>query len=196
VGAVVFALVVGVGVGVGVDSDALRREGSTTVDTGGSVSIDVPDGLVRPGTPCGDAVAVATSGRPTMDVARELADRSRVSVFLPDAEPARAWVCGEAAPVLVYRDVQVSFEAGWGDVDVEEKWSRSVEESGGYVQRLSGVSALVQPVSDRLELAQVMAVRDGVLIQLLGTSAETDIDGMIEMARQALAARPVSPSSK
>lgn len=130
-----------------------------------------PAGLVEPGEPCPGAV----HGKPT-------ALETEVRMWLPTEEwEARdAWTCGDT-PVVLYGDIQVSFEEDWGDVDVAAKWEDLADDYGGTVVELDGRSALVQEAGSDEQGQQVLLVADGELVRLLAR-ASTPIERLTELA--------------
>lgn len=83
--------------------------------------------------------------------------------------------------MLEYGDVDVTYEDGWGGVDIAQKWADLVTEYGGSVQDINGISAYVEPVANGSTRPQVMLVRDDTLVRLLG-APKTDIDQLVKIA--------------
>lgn len=129
--------------------------------------------VVEPGEPCFDAV----------ELDPELAAISRavkVPITQPDAAITRAWRCGDT-PVLMFDDVQVSYEEGWTGVDIERKWADLAADTGGTVESIAGHSALVQPADGDGARNQVLIVEGDILIRLLAT-ADVPISRLTELA--------------
>ncbi len=129
--------------------------------------------VVEPGEPCFDAV----------ELAPDLAAISRavkVPIMQPDAAITRAWRCGDT-PVLMFDDVQVSYEEGWTGVDIEKKWADLAADTGGTVESIAGHSALVQPADGDGTRNQVLIVEGDILIRFLAT-ADVPISRLTELA--------------
>lgn len=117
-------------------------------------------GVVAPGTPCPKAV----HGDPL-----KLAAVSEAPVYLPrdGAEQVTgAWRCGDT-PVLMFGNVQLSFESGWGNVQVPEKFDDLARDYGGSVETIQGLPAWVAPSSAAASNSEVLMVKDGAAIRLL-----------------------------
>jgi len=131
---------------------------TTLSDADGAAGVGLR--LVSPGTPCYGAV----HGDP-----RELAALSRAPVYLPSDGAARvteAWRCG-STPVFLFDDVQVSFESGWQNVRIPEKFEDLARDYGGSVETIQGLSAWVAPSSTDASNDEVLIVKDDAAIKLL-----------------------------
>lgn len=137
---------------------------------------DRPAGLVGPGEPCLDAVPLPT------DLALIRAS-VEIPVWAPaaDATITRAWACGGETPVLMFGRIQVSFEAGWSDVDIAKKWADLIADYGGRTETIQGYSALVQAAPTKEANQQVMIVSGGTLVRLLATS-DVPISDLVDLA--------------
>lgn len=132
---------------------------------------DTPHGLVGPGEPCSMAVHAA-----------RIQDLRTSTTIWPasDEEPTDAWTCG-GTPVLLYDDVQVSYEGGWGAVDVPAKWASMVESSGGSVQTILGRPAYVHPADATGPRNGVMIVVGDQLVRLIA-KPEVAIQRLVDLA--------------
>lgn len=164
-------------------STALRPPGKA--DAG--LSLNLPQ---EPGEPC------LFARRSTL---AELAVAAEAPVWLPAVsksapsqnELTGAWLCGPDAPLLTFGDMQVNYEPGWSDVDVDEKWSDLIRDYGGYVETVQGHPALVQPLTKESTRPQVMMIHEGVLIRILG-DATVPVEDLVELARSLNLDRPIS----
>ena len=141
-----------------------ESEGDRTMLADADADADGADGVgvrfVSPGTPCYGAV----HGDP-----RELAALSPAPVYLPSDGAARvteAWRCG-STPVFLFDDVQVSFESGWQNVRIPEKFEDLARDYGGSVETIQGLSAWVAPSSTDASNDEVLIVKDDAAIKLL-----------------------------
>ncbi|MGI8522192.1 MAG: hypothetical protein ACR2K3_02630 [Nocardioides sp.] len=116
-------------------------------------------GVVGPGQPC--------PGAQHADTAAQL--KTDVHIWEPKNEKLTdAWTCG-STPVLMYGDVQVSFEAGWGDVVPNAKWAQMVEDFGGSIDAILGRPAYVHAADESGPQDTVMMVAQGELVRLIAT---------------------------
>jgi hypothetical protein len=141
-------------------------------------------------------------GEPCPDARRysleDLAARADAPIWLPDTQVASratltgAWTCaGGDTPILSFGQLIVSYEPGWSDVDVEEKWTELVKELGeGSVQTIQSRPALVQPVTQASPRGQVLLVVDGVLIRVLGDGS-LPVEQLVDVARSIDLEHPV-----
>lgn len=139
------------------------------------VASDRPVLPIKEGEPCFAAKKASVSG---------LAATARVPMWMPRQKSVGltgAWTCGGDTPLLEYGDVDVTYEDGWGGVDIAQKWADLVTEYGGSVQDINGISAYVEPVANGSTRPQVMLVRDDTLVRLLG-APKTDIDQLVKIA--------------
>jgi hypothetical protein len=145
---------------------------STQVHGQGSGS-DGPAGLVGPGEACPGAVHGAPNSLGT-----------EIPIWLPaGGEPkvTDAWTCADT-PVVVFGDIQISYEAGWTDVDVEKKWAALSADYGGDVTTVLGRPGLVQSAEQTQGTNnQVLVVVDGTLVRVLSTS-DVPINELLRLA--------------
>jgi hypothetical protein len=162
----------------GTSEPAAERPGSHTSKWSG-----IEDGyngveLAVPGERCIDAV----EGSPS-----ELAVASGTNVWLPPATSEHkvtdSWACSEGgAPVLLLDgDIQVSYEAGWSDVDREKKWRDLNADQGGDVQRINELPTLVHEGNEKAPYNQVMFVIDDTLVRLL-SQKDAPIEALVSLA--------------
>jgi len=135
-----------------------------------------PAGLVGPGEPCPGAVH-GTLG--------DIALRAGVPVWTPAPASGEAltdgWTCGDT-PVLMYGgDIQVSYEAGWSDVDVDKKFAALAKDYGGTVGTVLGRSALIQSAAETGDNNQVLVVVGDTLIRVLASDS-VDVDRLVALA--------------
>lgn len=120
--------------------------------------IDVPRGdsigAVEPGEPCEMAVhAKGVSGL-----------RTNIPVWPPaNAIPTDAWTCGDT-PVLLYGDVQITYEKGWTEFDHEKRFAAWVRDDGGRIETILGRPAYVHPADAVGPRNSVMVFVDEVMI--------------------------------
>jgi hypothetical protein len=125
---------------------------------------------VEPGEPCPGAVHATQLTELVTDV----------PVRLPAAKVDDAWTCG-STPVLMFGDVQISYEEGWEGVDVKEKWADMAKQFGGDVQTVLGRPAYVHPADEDGPRNSVNVVVDGVLIRVLAGPKES-IQHLVDLA--------------
>lgn len=154
------------------DSDASAPEASSALPRGYN-GIEV----VAPGEPCPGAVHSPIA---------ELSAAAKQPIWLPTSEEPRvsdAWSCGVgSAPVLMFDDVQVSYESGWSDVDLDKKWAGYIAEDGGEVIDIGGYSTLVHEGTESAPNNEVMLVVQGTLIRLLSVR-DVPIDQLVDLAK-------------
>jgi hypothetical protein len=147
---------------------------ATTQAPGQGSGSDEPAGLVGPGEPCPGAV----HGDPN-SLATE------IPIWLPAGDGERkvtdAWTCADT-PVVVFGDIQISYEAGWADVDVEKKWAALAADYGGDVTTVLGRPGLVQSAEQTKGTNnQVLVVVDGTLVRVLSKS-DVPINELLRLA--------------
>lgn len=117
-------------------------------------------------------------------VARE----SNVPVWLPDkaANVTDAWTCGPGGvPWVQFGNIEIMYEPGWDDVNVEEKWAALANDPGDYVTSIREHPALVSPAGEPTPFGnygQVMLVVDGTLIRVRAPS-DVPIQRLVGLAR-------------
>jgi hypothetical protein len=161
------------------------------VATPGAMERDLPmpnfNGIdvVPPGTPC-----VAATHAPVETSARE----ANQEVWLPPSDSAYrvsdSWACSAGgSPVLLIDKIQVSYEPGWSDVGVLNKWADLQEEIGGEVLVLSGVPTLVHEATDDAPNNEIMFVEGDTLVRLLSVR-QVPVDDMVKLAEAIAANTP------
>jgi hypothetical protein len=73
----------------------------------------------------------------------KLAAVSRAPVYLPgdgSAHVTQAWRCG-STPMFMLDDVQLSFESGWENVKIPDKFEALARDYGGSVETIQGLPA-------------------------------------------------------
>lgn len=162
----------------------LPRGAGTSADLGAKTppAADVDDGpvgLVGPGEPCINAVMLPSN-----------VTMIRAAVPLPVwaappevAKVTRAWACGGTTPVLMYGDIQLSFEAGWSGVDIPEKWAALAADYGGRTDVIQGYQAYVKEPTADGENQEIMIVHGDTLVRLLATGAVPPAD-LIDLANE------------
>jgi len=154
-----------------------RSAGKSIVSSGPSptpVAADGPLGVVPPGTPCPNAVYEDPS---------ELAAVSDTPIYLPSdraVQVTQAWRCGNT-PVLLFNDVQISFESDWGNVKIPEKFDALARDYGGSVEIIQGLPAWVVPSSEEAPNSEILFVKDGAAIRLLAQRG-VPIDDLVALA--------------
>lgn len=141
-------------------------------------SAEVPH-LWGPGEPCPFA-------RPA--TVTQLAATAKVPIWIPDNDPSKvtdSWSCA-GVPFAMIGDVQISYEPGWGKVNVHAQWSDLAKVWGGHIAMIAGHEALVQPANAPADAIfnaggipvstkgttrnQIMIVDHGTLIRFLSKS--------------------------
>lgn len=179
------ALVVGATTACGAGSSSIAATG------GGRSVLSTADGaaedglpVVAPGTPCPTAVHAD---------AMKLAALSQAPVYLPSdgsAQVTEAWRCADT-PVFMFGDVQLSFEDGWENVKIPEKFEDLARDYGGSVETLEGLSAWVSPSSASASNDEVLMVKDGAAIRLLARG-DVPIGHLIALANSLDLGTPVN----
>jgi hypothetical protein len=136
-----------------------------------------------PGEPCDGA---------TMGTAEELVTKAGTQVWIPAAaqeETTKAWLCGSTLVIMV-GDVQVSYEAGYKEVDAEKFLSMQLESSpAATVQSLLGRPALVAPAFEGATNNQVMLIVEDTMIRMLATK-DVPIADLVNVAKSIDLERP------
>lgn len=128
-------------------------------------------GFDKVGTPCPGARHAASVSKL----------QTSVEVLAPTAGTmTEAWTCG-STPVLMYTGIQISYEEGWGDVDLGQKWADMVSDYGGSVVDVNGHPAYVHPPTTDGPRSSVMFVVDGTLIRLLA-EGDVPVDELVKLA--------------
>ena len=123
----------------------------------------------------------------------KLAKVSRSPIYLPSdgsAQVTEAWRCG-STPVLMFNDVQLSFESGWENVKIPEKFEDLARDYGGSVETIQGVPAWVSPSSATASNDEVLMVKDGAAIKLLARG-DVPIGDLIAIANSLDLGTPIS----
>ncbi len=156
---------------------------------------------LRPlGRPCPGATHAAIS---------QLAAMSSVPIWLPKNDISKvtnSWSCGNV-PVVMLGDVKISYEPGWGDVDIPAKWHALIADYGGHVTTVAGHEALVQPADapsdstftiDGVPVStkggtrnQIMVVDHGTLVRLLSTR-DVSMSRLLALAKALDFSEPVT----
>jgi hypothetical protein len=138
---------------------------ATDQDSGSSAQTLPPAGsdFVSPrvfGQPC----AGETAGLNLTD----LRSRTEVPIYAPrDGVLTGSWACG-STPVLFYDNaIEVSYEAGWRDVQIPEKWEALAKDRGGRIETVAGRSAYVNQPDESTPRRQILIVEGDTLIRLL-----------------------------
>jgi hypothetical protein len=167
---------------------ACGRDSDSTEASADSGPGPLPGGngipVVAPGTPC----PMAVHGDPM-----KVALASRAPVYLPSdgaAQVTAAWRCG-STPVFMFDDVQLSFESGWDNVKIPEKFEDLARDYGGSVETIQGLPAWVAPSSASASNDEVLIVKDGSAIKLLA-QGDVPVEDLIEVANRLDLGAPVS----
>ncbi|MCW2845086.1 MAG: hypothetical protein JWN22_3002 [Nocardioides sp.] len=91
--------------------------------------------------------------------------------------------------MLLIDKIQVSYEPGWSDVGVLNKWADLQEEIGGEVLVLSGVPTLVHEATDDAPNNEIMFVEGDTLVRLLSVR-QVPVDDMVKLAEAIAANTP------
>lgn len=141
-----------------------------------AVPSNVPDsmisGLVEPGEPCNEAKHA--------DSIAEL--NSNVPVWAPaNATLTDAWTCG-GVPVLLYGDIQISYQGGWGNIDPEQKITDWAADDGARVETILGRPAEVHPATATGPRNSVLLFVDKTLI-VVTAKPGVPIEKLVELTR-------------
>ncbi len=143
-----------------------------------------PDGVVDVGEPCEGA---RHSDLPNLDTS--------VPVWLPaDRAPSSAWTCGQEGqglPVLMFGDIQVSYEPGYDQVEPTQYVETVAKEFGGYTMKLGDHTAAVVPSVGGDVNHEVDIVVNGTMVRLLA-EASTPIDDVVALAKSLQLPNPKS----
>ena len=155
------ALVVGAATACGAGSSSIAASGGgrSALSSANGAADDGPP-VVAPGTPCPMAVHADPM---------KLAALSQAPVYLPcdgSAQVTEAWRCGDTS-AFMFDDVQLSFEDGWENVKIPEKFEDLARDYSGSVETIQGLSAWVSPSSASASSDEVLMVKDGASIRLL-----------------------------
>lgn len=96
------------------------------------------------------------------------------------SELTDAWTCG-ATPVLMYGDVQISYENGWKEIDPATEWKALASEDGGSVETVHGKPAYVHPATETGPRVGVMFVVNDTLVRLLANK-DVSVASVIKLA--------------
>lgn len=141
-----------------------------------------PPNIVPIGTPC----PMAVRGDPS-----EIAAKSEAPVYWPSdgaAQITEAWRCTDT-PVFMFDDVQVSFEDGWENVPIPQKFQDLADDYGGSVETIQGLDAWV--VVGATGNDEVLMVKDGNAIRLLAPGT-VPIERLVALAGDLDLANPVN----
>ena len=93
--------------------------------------------------------------------------------------------------MLMFNDVQLSFESGWESVNLPEKFEDLARDHGGSVETIQGLPAWVSPSSATASNDEVLMVKDGAAIKLLA-GGDVPIGDLIAVANSLNLGTPVS----
>jgi hypothetical protein len=122
----------------------------------------------------------------------KLAALGQAPAYLPSDGSSRvtsAWRCG-STPVFMFDDVQISFESGWEDVKIPEKFEDLARDYGGSVETIQGLPAWVAPSSASAPHDEVLMVKDGAAIKL-SAQGDVPIGDLIALAKSLDLATPI-----
>ena len=92
-----------------------------------------------------------------------------------------AWTCADT-PVLMYDGaIHISYEEGWGDVNVAQKWADLVRDNGGRTVTVLDRPAYVHPPTPEGPRSGVFVVVDGTLVRLLA-EGDVPVEKLISLA--------------
>lgn len=148
---------------------AVEGRATTPINSGDTID------LAKVGEPCPGAKHASTIAG--------IRSATQVPIFAPArAELDDAWTCGDT-PVLMFGAIQISYEEGWSDIDVKEKWASLAEETGGHIENVIGRPAYVHPPTTEGPRSSVMLVVDGTLIRLLA-DGDVPVGQLVALANQ------------
>jgi hypothetical protein len=78
----------------------------------------------------------------------------------------------------MFGDVQLLFESGWGNVEIQQKFQDLADDYGGSVQNVQGLSAWVVAASPN---DGVLMVKDGTAIRLIA-DGDVPIKDLVDLA--------------
>ena len=120
----------------------------------------------------------------------EIAAASEAPVYLPATGAAHiteAWRCADT-PVFMFGDVQLLFESGWGNVEIQQKFQDLADDYGGSVETIQGLSAWIAPSAPDNE---VLMVKDGTAVKLLAPG-DVPIEQVVALAEALDLANPIN----
>jgi hypothetical protein len=175
-------LLMGFLTGCGADAPGAAEPSLDTSETvQGNDPADNGPNPVPIGTPC----PMAVHGDPS-----EIAAKSEATVYWPSDGADRiteAWRCADT-PVFMFDDVQVSFEGGWDDVPIPQKFQDLADDGGGSVEIIQGLDAYVVGSTPNDE---VLMVKDGNAIRLLAPG-DVPIERLVALAGDLDLANPIN----
>lgn len=126
--------------------------------------------LAKPGEPC--------------PMAKHAKSAAELNTNRPFWTPANAtltdaWTCGKT-PVLMYGEIEISYESGWDNIDVDKKWADLIRDRGGRIETVLGRPAWVRPADNISAYNNLMVVVDGTLIRAL-SKGHVPIDKSVEL---------------
>lgn len=179
-------LVVGLSTGCGARNGGSTESEPRAAATAQSIpSVHNGVEVVPPGTPCPMAVH---------DDPITLAAVSDSPVYWPTSGADRitqAWRCGVDSAVFMFDDIQLSFESGWENVQVPQKFEDLANDYGGSVETVQGLSAWVVPASPN---SGVLMVKDGTAIRISATG-DVPIADLVALAEALDLSRAVNGST-
>jgi hypothetical protein len=141
-----------------------------------------PISLLGDGSP-GDSLPVGQPGEPC-PMAEHATSAEALDTRVPRWTPrgdklTDAWTCGDT-PVLLYGDIEISYESGYADLHPESHFEALAKEYGGEVQTLLGRPAWVfSATSSELSNGVEVIVGD-IMIRVLAKSS-VPIDDLVSM---------------
>ncbi len=147
----------------------------------------VPGVLVEPGTPCMNAAHVPVE----ILKAGEVVEQFSTPAVLPDpdvASPTDAWTCGlgPIAPVVMFDNVQVTYDPTWKGVDPTTKWKETQKlREGGEVIEIAGLPAYTLDGTEEDPISTLLVIQNDVLIQMYGVEL-LDAARMVPLAESIL----------
>lgn len=145
-------------------------------------------GVVPPGTPCPAAGHVPTESL----TSKERRPEFSTPVILPDKAVAKAtdaWTCGPGpnVPVVMFGDVQASYEPGREGTDPAEFFAGMQSQRGGQIVDIAGLTAFLNdgdPTQGTMSLFAAITP-DGVMIQLYGVK-DPNAGALVPIAKSIL----------
>ena len=174
-------LLIGFLTGCGAETpEAVKPTPDTPKTVQGNDPADNGPNVVPIGTPCPMAVHSDPSA---------IAAKSEAPVYWPSDgadQITEAWRCTDT-PVFMFGDVQVSFESGWENVPIPQKFQDLVDDYGGSMETIQGLDAYVVSAPND----EVLMVKDGNAIRLLA-SGDVPIEQLVTLAEELDLANPVN----
>ena len=140
-----------------------------------------PDPIRGDGGPCSDSRK--QEPRDPFPKASQVLKIVPTAAIAKQATLKAAWSCaGGIAEVLEFSSgVRVTYQSGFDDVNPATKWPNFVEQNGGRVSEVGGVTTYVGTNSPNYPQPFIEAIVDGSLVQVIGAqdSVQADLEEIL-----------------